>query len=71
MATVRIDGTTAEVAVPISNLQPLKQVFLKLQRTVILKDEAGWRQVPAVPVPMVETGEEAGTSGASLAVSLG
>jgi len=51
MATVRIDGSRAEVAVPIANLQPLRQVFVKFQRRVFLKDEAGWRQAPAVPVP--------------------
>jgi hypothetical protein len=37
--------------VPIANLQPLRQVFVKFQRKVFLKDEAGWRQAPAVPVP--------------------
>jgi hypothetical protein len=51
MATVRIHGRRAQVAVPIANLQPLKQIFLKFQRPVLLKDEAGWRQAPAVPVP--------------------
>jgi hypothetical protein len=51
MATVRIEGRRVEVAVPIANLQPLKQVFIKLQRKVFLKDEAGWRQMPTVPVP--------------------
>jgi len=53
MATVRITGRRVGVAVPIANLQPLRQVFVKLQRKVFLKDEAGWRQAPAVPVPMV------------------
>ena len=51
MATVRIEGRRAEVAVPIANLQPLKQVFIKFQRRTFLKDEAGWRQAPAVPLP--------------------
>jgi LmbE family N-acetylglucosaminyl deacetylase len=51
MATVRIEGRRVEVAVPIANLQPLRQVFVKFQRKVFLKDEAGWRQAPAVPVP--------------------
>ena len=51
MATVRVEGRRVEVAVPIANLQPLKQVFIKFQRRVFLKDEAGWRHVPAVPVP--------------------
>lgn len=51
MATVRVEGRRAEIAVPIANLQPLKQVFVKFQRRVFLKDEAGWRQAPAVPVP--------------------
>ena len=51
MATVRIDRRRVEVAVPIANLQALKQVFVKFQRRVFLKDEAGWRQAPAVPVP--------------------
>jgi hypothetical protein len=31
----------------------LKHVFVKFQRLVFLKDEAGWRQAPAVPVPAV------------------
>jgi LmbE family N-acetylglucosaminyl deacetylase len=52
MATVRVQGRRVEVAVPIANLQPLKQVFVKFQRRVFLKDEAGWRQAPAVPVPV-------------------
>jgi len=51
MATVRIQGRRAQVAVPIANLQPLKQIFLKFQRPVLLKDEAGWRHAPSVPVP--------------------
>jgi LmbE family N-acetylglucosaminyl deacetylase len=51
MATVRIDARRAEVAVPIANLQPLRQVFVKFQRRLFLKDEAGWRQAPAVPIP--------------------
>ena len=50
MATVRIKGRRIEVAIPVANLQPLKQVFVKWQRRVFLKDEAGWRQVPAAPV---------------------
>ena len=54
MATVRIEGRRVEVAVPIANLQPLKQVFIKFQRRVFLKDEAGWRQAPAVPVQAPE-----------------
>jgi LmbE family N-acetylglucosaminyl deacetylase len=58
MATVRVEGRRVEVAVPISNLQPLKQVFVKWQRRVFLKDEAGWRQAPAVPVA-VGTGQKA------------
>ncbi|MGA3170823.1 MAG: PIG-L family deacetylase [Chthoniobacteraceae bacterium] len=62
LATVRIRGRRADVAVPIANLQPLKQIFLKLQRRVILKDEAGWRQIPAVPVPALEN-EPAGVTG--------
>jgi LmbE family N-acetylglucosaminyl deacetylase len=52
MATVRVEGRRVEVAVPIANLQPLRQVFVKWQRRVFLKDEAGWRQAPAVPVPV-------------------
>ena len=52
MATVRITGRRAEVAVPIANLQPLRHVFVKYQRRLFLKDEAGWRQAPAVPVPV-------------------
>jgi LmbE family N-acetylglucosaminyl deacetylase len=51
MASVRMEGRRVEVAVPIANLQPLKQVFIKFQRRVFLKDEAGWRQMPAVPIP--------------------
>jgi LmbE family N-acetylglucosaminyl deacetylase len=52
MATARVSGQRLEVAVPIANLQPLSHVFVKWQRPVLLKDEAGWRQAPAVPVPM-------------------
>jgi hypothetical protein len=52
MATVRIEGRRVEVAVPIANLQPLSQVFIKLSRRVFLKDEAGWRQAPTVPLPV-------------------
>ena len=55
MATVRVTGRRMEVAVPIANLQPFKQVFLKFQRPVFLKDEAGWRQAPAVPVQVAES----------------
>ena len=51
MATVRVSGRRAEIAIPIANLQPLKQVFFKLQRRVFLKDDCGWRQMPAVPLP--------------------
>jgi LmbE family N-acetylglucosaminyl deacetylase len=51
MATVRVKGRRVEVAVPIANLQPLRLVFVKWQRRVFLKDEAGWRQAPAVPAP--------------------
>jgi LmbE family N-acetylglucosaminyl deacetylase len=51
-ATVRIDARRAEVAIPIANLQPLSQVFIKYQRKVFLKDAAGWRQMPVVPVPI-------------------
>ena len=58
MAAVRIHGRRVDIAVPIANLQPLKQVFVKFQRRVFLKDEAGWRQAPAVPVP-VGAGETA------------
>jgi len=54
MASVRVDGRRVEVAVPIANLQPLRQVFVKYQRRVFLKDESGWRQAPAVPVPLSE-----------------
>jgi LmbE family N-acetylglucosaminyl deacetylase len=50
MATVRIHGARVDIAVPISPLQPLSQIFVKWQRPVLLKDEAGWRQAPAVPV---------------------
>jgi hypothetical protein len=52
MATVRIKGRRLEVAVPIANLQPLGQVFIKFQQRMFLKDEAGWRQIPAMPVPL-------------------
>ena len=51
MASVRVNGRNIEVAVPVAALQPLKQVFLKYQRTVFLKDDAGWREVPTLPVP--------------------
>ena len=54
MATVRVDGRRAEVAVPIANLQPFRHVFVKFQRWVFLKDEAGWRQAPAMPVAPAE-----------------
>jgi LmbE family N-acetylglucosaminyl deacetylase len=52
MATVRIKGRRIEVAVPVANLQPLKQVFVKWQRRVLLKDEAGWRHIPAAAMTM-------------------
>jgi hypothetical protein len=55
MATVRINARRIEVAIPIASLQPLRQVFVKFQRRVFLKDEAGWRQAPAVPIPVGET----------------
>ena len=59
MATVRVEGGRVEVAVPIANLQPLRQVFIKFQRRVFLKDEAGWRQMRDVPAPEpVEDAEE-------------
>ena len=45
-AAVRIRGKRAEVSVPISALQPLRHVFVKLQRKFFLYDEAGWRAVP-------------------------
>jgi LmbE family N-acetylglucosaminyl deacetylase len=61
MATVRIHGRRAEVAVPISNLQPLSQVFVKLARRVFLKDEAGWRQAPVVPLPLPTSVSEPAT----------
>ena len=51
LATVRVTGRRAEVAVPIANLQPLRHVFVKFKRRVFLKDEAGWRQAPALPLP--------------------
>lgn len=51
MAAVRVTGRRVEVAMPIANLQPLRQVFVKFQRRVFLKDEAGWRQAPTVPLP--------------------
>jgi LmbE family N-acetylglucosaminyl deacetylase len=52
MATVRIEGRRVTIAIPIANLQPLSQVFVKLERRVFLKDDAGWRQMPVVPVPV-------------------
>jgi len=52
MASVRVHARHAEIAIPIANLQPLGHVFVKYQRRVFLKDEAGWRQAPAVPLPM-------------------
>ncbi len=58
MATVRMNGRRAEIAIPIANLQPLRQVFAKLQRRVFLKDESGWRQTPSVPVPLPEPTSE-------------
>jgi hypothetical protein len=33
-------------------------VFIKFQRRVFLKDEAGWRQAPAVPLPAGEEEEK-------------
>jgi LmbE family N-acetylglucosaminyl deacetylase len=49
LATARVKGRRVDVAVPVANLQPLRQVFVKWQRRVLLKDEAGWRQAPAEP----------------------
>jgi len=57
MATVRVEGRRVEVAVPIANLQPLKRVFIKFQRRLFLKDEAGWRQMRAEPEPVREEEE--------------
>jgi LmbE family N-acetylglucosaminyl deacetylase len=54
MAAVRVTGRRVEAVVPVANLQPLKSVFVKLQRRVFLKDEAGWRELPIVPVPALE-----------------
>src|SRR5262249_40057515 len=51
-AAVRIEGGNVEVAAPIASLQPLQHVFLKFQRPVFLKDEAGWREAPALPIPV-------------------
>jgi hypothetical protein len=58
LAAVRVNGLGVEVAVPIASIQPLKQVFVKWQRPLFLKDQGGWRQAPAMAAP-VEVGEAA------------
>ena len=55
LATVRIRGRTARVSVPIAPLQPIRQIFVKLERRRFLYDEAGWREVPVEPNPAVAT----------------
>jgi len=50
LATVRINGRHAEVSIPVAPLQPLRQVFVKLQGRSFLYDQAGWHEV-AVSAP--------------------
>jgi LmbE family N-acetylglucosaminyl deacetylase len=45
-AVVRINGNHAEVSVPIAPLQPIRRLFVKLERGVFMYDRAGWREIP-------------------------
>ncbi len=46
-AAARIRGRLAELVLPVSSLQPLRQVFVKLKRRTLFFDDAGWREIPA------------------------
>jgi LmbE family N-acetylglucosaminyl deacetylase len=48
-ATVRLKGLWAQVAVPISTVQPLAVVFAKLDWRPLFFDWAGWREIPVIP----------------------
>ena len=45
-ATVRIQGRTATVCVPVFSAQPLSQLFAKFDRRPLFFDLAGWRELP-------------------------
>ena len=45
-ATVRIQGRTAVVSLPITSAQPLDRVFIKFDRRPLFFDIAGWREIP-------------------------
>ena len=47
LATVRIEGRHAEVSIPVAPLQPLRQIFAKLQGRSFLFDQSGWQELPA------------------------
>lgn len=51
-AAVRISDQMAEVFLPIAHLQPLRHVFVKLQRRTLFFDDAGWREVPSESSPL-------------------
>ena len=45
-ATVRINGRTAVVSLPIAAAQPLTRLFAKFDRRPVFFDIAGWRELP-------------------------
>lgn len=46
LATVRMEGRRhATVCIPVAALQPLRQVFVKLQRRSFLYDQTGWHEI--------------------------
>ncbi len=63
-AAIRIRGRIAEISLPVAALQPLRQIFVKLQRRTIFFDDAGWREIPAdavlipLPVPSASSADE-------------
>jgi len=52
-ATVRFQGLSAAVSIPVSGLEPLSRLFVKLQRPTVFLDDSGWRE--ALLAPGVET----------------
>jgi LmbE family N-acetylglucosaminyl deacetylase len=48
-ATVRLKGLWAQVALPISTIQPLAVIFAKLDWRPLFFDWAGWREIPVIP----------------------
>lgn len=50
-ASVRINGRHAEVSVPVAPLQPIRRIFVKMERGVFMYDRAGWREIPVASPP--------------------